>query len=145
MSAYLSIMVHNTYGPGMTSSVSSIKDLFETKYFVYLYLDNNQPIKLRAARQPHVIEVTPGAHRVIITRKQIGKTGFGEITNILGGAAVGAAIGGSVGSLLGSELGEKFVKEDYLKGAAIKEFHDGETISCDVKADFRGMPKIQWC
>ena len=144
MSAYLSITVHNAFGPGVSSSASGIRDMFETRYFVYLYVDQMDPVKLRAARQPYRIPVEPGAHTVIITRKPLGKKGFTDIANTVTGGVIGGAVFGGAGAALGAHLGEKMVKEDSLKNADVLEFHEGETISCDVKADFRGMPKIQW-
>ena len=36
------------------------------------------------------------------------------------------------------------VGEDGLKNAKVIEAHEGETFSCDVKADLRGMPKVTW-
>lgn len=144
MSAYLCITVHNAYGPGVSSSVSGIRDMFETKYFVYLYVDEEEPVKLRAARQPYRIPVEPGAHTVIITRKPIGKTSLSDVVNTVTGGVIGGAVLGGMGAALGAHLGEKAVKEDSLKNAKVLEFHEGEIISCEVKADFRGMPKVQW-
>ena len=57
--------------------------------FFCLYIDDQEPQKLRAAKQPYVIP-------------------------------------------------------DGLKNAKVIEAHEGETFSCDVKADLRGMPKVTW-
>jgi hypothetical protein len=144
MSAYLNVTVHNAFGPGVTSSASTMKGMLATKYFVYLYVDEDEPVELKAARQPYVVELAPGAHTIIITRKMIGKTGIVDITNKITGFGMGVALGGMTGGLLGGHLAGKAVDEDALKNAQVIEFHEGQTVSCDVKADLRGMPKIQW-
>ncbi|HJD32326.1 MAG TPA: hypothetical protein H9912_10355 [Candidatus Eisenbergiella stercorigallinarum] len=144
MSAYLSVTVHNAFGPGVSSTATGLKNMFETKYYVYLYIDQEEPVKLRAERQPHRIAVEPGAHTVIITRKPLGKTSLTDVVNTVTGGVIGGAVLGGVGAALGAHLGEKAVKEDGLKNANVLEFHEGEVIACEVKADFRGMPKVQW-
>lgn len=144
MSAYLSVMVHNAWGPGVASSVLGIKDSLETKYFIYLYIDDQEPQKLRAAKQPYVIPIEAGAHTVAITRKPMGKIGAGDVANAAFGAALGGALSGGLGAVLGGHLGKKAVGEDGLKNAKVIEAHEGETFSCDVKADLRGMPKVTW-
>ena len=70
----------------------------------------------------------------------MGKIGAGDVAN----AAFGAALGGGLGAVLGGHLGKKAVGEDGLKNAKVIEAHEGETFSCDVKADLRGMPKVTW-
>ena len=117
MSAYLSVMVHNAWGPGVASSVSGIKDSLETKYFIYLYIDDQEPQKLRAAKQPYVIPIEAGAHTVAITRKPMGKIGAGDVANAAFGAALGGALSGGLGAVLGGHLGKKAVGEDGLKNA----------------------------
>lgn len=144
MSAYLSVMVHNAWGPGVASSTSGFRDAFETKYFVYLYVDDREPQKLRAAKQPYVIPIEAGAHTIAITRKPMGKIGATDVANAAFGAVLGGVLGGGVGSALGGHLGKKAFGEDGLKNAKVIEAHEGETFSCDVKADLRGMPKITW-
>ena len=57
---------------------------------------------------------------------------------------MGAAIGGAAGAVLGGDLAGKVIGEDPLKNARVIEFHEGETIACDVKSDWLGKPKIQW-
>ena len=57
MSAYLSVTVHNAFGPGVSSTATGLKNMFETKYYVYLYIDQEEPVKLRAVRLPHRIAV----------------------------------------------------------------------------------------
>lgn len=142
MSAYLSVTVHNSYLP-TTSTASNIKDMLDSKYFIYLYVDD-EGVKLRANRQPHVIQVAPGAHTIKITRKPIGKTGIVDVVNMATGAVMGAALGGAAGAVLGGDLAGKVIGEDPLKNARVIEFHEGETIACDVKSDWLGKPKIQW-
>ena len=91
---------------------------------------------MRAAKQPYVIPIEAGAHTIAITRKPMGKIGAGDVAN----AAFGAALGGGLGAVLGGHLDKKAVGEDGLKNAKVIEAHEGETFSCDVKADLRGMP-----
>ena len=50
MSAYLSVTVHNSY-LAKPSTASNIKDMLDSKYFIYLYVDD-EGVKLRANRQP---------------------------------------------------------------------------------------------
>jgi hypothetical protein len=114
------------------------------KYCVYVYVDEGKGIRLKAKHHPHMIEVAPGAHTVIITRKPIGKTGIVGVVNSLTGAAMGAAVGGGVGGLMGEHFASKLVGEDSLKNSCVIEFHENETHACDVKADWRGMPKVKW-
>ena len=95
---------------------------------------------MRAAKQPYVIPIEAGAHTIAITRKPMGKIGAGDVAN----AAFGTALSGGLGAVLGGHLGKKAVGEDGLKNAKVIEAHEGETFSCDVKADLRGMPKVTW-
>lgn len=112
--------------------------------FFCLYIDDQEPQKLRAAKQPYVIPIEAGAHTIAITRKPMGKIGAGDVANAAFGAALGGALGGGLGAVLGGHLGKKAVGEDGLKNAKVIEAHEGETFSCDVKADLRGMPKVAW-
>ena len=82
--------------------------------------------------------------RLAYTRKPMGKIGATDVTNAAFGAVLGGVLGGGVGSALGGHLGKKAFGEDGLKNAKVIEAHEGETFSCDVKADLRGMPKITW-
>ena len=79
--------------------------------FFCLYIDDQEPQKLRAAKQSYVIPIEAGAHTIAITRKPMGKIGAGDVAN----AAFGAALGGGLGAVLGGHLDKKAVGEDGIK------------------------------
>lgn len=144
MSAYLSVMVHNAYGPAATTVSLNLKDMFDTKYFVYLYVDGGEGIKLRAARQPHQIAIEPGAHTIVFSRKPLGKMDIQGMINSGFGAVLGGVLGGGAGAAAGAHMAGKFGKDDPLGNARVLEFREGQTIACEIKAAMSGSPKITW-
>ena len=140
MSAYLDVRVKwNCFGMMSKAGVSMLESL-DPNYFVRLYIDT----KLHASKKVHHIPVEPGAHTIIITRREIGKTTFSDVCNVAVGGVMGAALGSSGMAAMGTDMAQKFISENHLEGAKVLEFHEGQTIACEVKPDMRGMPKVKW-
>lgn len=143
MSAYLDIRVKWSYF-GMMSKVGvSMLESLDPNYFVRLYIDSTtEYTKLYASKKVHHIPVEPGAHTIIITRREIGKTTFSDVCNVAVGGVMGAALGSSGMAAMGTDMAERFITENHLDNARVLEFHEGQTISCEVRPDWHGQPKI---
>lgn len=145
MSAYLDVKVKWSCFGMMSKAGVSMLEMMDPNYFVRLYIDSTtEYTKLHAGSKVHHIPVEPGAHTVIITRREIGKTTFSDIANVAFGSVLGAATGSSGMAAMGTDMAQKFIAENHLEGARVLEFHEGQTIACEVKSDMRGMPKIKW-
>ena len=117
----------------------------DPNYFVRLYIDSTtEYTKLHASKKVYHIPVEPGAHTIIITRREIGKTTFSDVCNVAVGGVMGAALGSSGMAAMGTDFAQKFISENHLEGAKVLEFHEGQTISCEVRPDWHGQPKITW-
>ena len=94
MSAYLDVRVKwNCFGMMSKAGVSMLESL-DPNYFVRLYIDSTtEYTKLHASKKVHHIPVEPGAHTIIITRREIGKTTFSDVCNVAVGGVLGAALG----------------------------------------------------
>ena len=115
----------------------------DPNYFVRLYIDSTtEYTKLHASKKVHHIPVEPGAHTIIITRREIGKTTFSDVCNVAVGGVMGAALGSSGMAAMGTDMAERFITENHLDNARVLEFHEGQTISCEVRPDWHGQPKI---
>lgn len=145
MSAYLDVRVKwNCFGMMNKAGVSMLESL-DPNYFVRLYIDSTtEYTKLHASKKVHHIPVEPGAHTIIITRREIGKTTFSDVCNVAFGGVMGAALGSSGMAAMGTDMAQKFISENHLDHARVLEFHEGQTIACEVKPDMRGMPKVKW-
>lgn len=145
MSAYLDIRVKWSYFGAMNKAGVSMLEMMDPNYFVRLYIDSTtEYTKLHASKKVHHIPVEPGAHTIIITRREIGKTTFSDVCNVAFGGVLGAALGSSGMAAMGTDFAQKFISENHLEGARVLEFHEGQTIACEVKPDMRGMPKVKW-
>lgn len=145
MSAYLDVRVKwNCFGMMSKAGVSMLESL-DPNYFVRLYIDSTtEYTKLHASKKVYHIPVEPGAHTIIITRREIGKTTFSDVCNVAVGGVMGAALGSSGMAAMGTDFAQKFISENHLEGAKVLEFHEGQTISCEVRPDWHGQPKITW-
>ena len=124
MSAYLDIRVKNGLSFPNSSGLKVLEQ-YDPIYFIRLYIDSDKEYtKLHASKTAHHIPVEPGAHLVIISRRLVGKTTLTDIGYIALGGAIGGLAGGS--------------------NAKVLEFHEGQTISCEVRPDWHGQPKITW-
>lgn len=143
MSAYLDVRVKwNCFGMMNKAGVSMLESL-DPNYFVRLYIDSTtEYTKLHASKKVHHIPVEPGAHTIIITRREIGKTTFSDVCNVAVGGVMGAALGSSGMAAMGTDMAERFITENHLDNARVLEFHEGQTISCEVRPDWHGQPKI---
>ena len=145
MSAYLDVRVKWSYFGAMNKAGISILEMMDPNYFVRLYIDSTtEYTKLHASKKVHHIPVEPGAHTIIITRREIGATTFSDVCNVAFGGVLGAALGSSGMAAMGTDLAQKFISENHLDNARVLEFHEGQTIACEVKPDMRGMPKVKW-
>lgn len=145
MSAYLDVRVKwNCFGMMSKAGVSMLESL-DPNYFVRLYIDSTtEYTKLHASKKVHHIPVEPGAHTIIITRREIGKTTFSDVCNVAVGGVMGAALGSSGMAAMGTDMAQRFITENHLDNARVLEFHEGQTISCEVRPDWHGQPKITW-
>ena len=145
MSAYLDIRVKWSYFGAMNKAGVSMLEMMDPNYFVRLYIDSTtEYTKLHASKKAHHIPVEPGAHTIIITRREIGKTTFSDVCNVAFGGVLGAALGSSGMAAMGTDMAQRFITENHLDNARVLEFHEGQTISCEVRPDWHGQPKITW-
>ena len=42
------------------------------------------------------------------------------------------------------DMAQRFITENHLDNARVLEFHENQTISCEVRPDWHGQPKITW-
>lgn len=144
MSAYLDIRVKNGLSFPNSSGLKVLEQ-YDPIYFIRLYIDSDKEYtKLHASKTAHHIPVEPGAHLVIISRRLVGKTTLTDIGYLTLSGVIGGLGGGSGMAAMGTDFAQKFISENHLEGAKVLEFHEGQTIACEVKPDMRGMPKITW-
>lgn len=144
MSAYLDIRVKNGLSFPNSSGLKVLEQ-YDPIYFIRLYIDSDKEYtKLHASKTAHHIPVEPGAHLVIISRRLVGKTTLTDIGYIAFGGVLGGLAGGSGMGAMSVDMAQRFITENHLDNARVLEFHEGQTIACEVKPDMRGMPKITW-
>lgn len=145
MSAYLDVRVKwNCFGMMSKAGVSMLESL-DPNYFVRLYIDGTtEYTKLHASKTVHHIPVEPGAHLVIISRRLVGKTTLTDIGYLTLSGVIGGLGGGSGMAAMGTDMAQRFITENHLDNARVLEFHEGQTISCEVRPDWHGQPKITW-
>lgn len=144
MSAYLDIRVKNGLSFPNSSGLKVLEQ-YDPIYFIRLYIDSDKEYtKLHASKTAHHIPVEPGAHLVIISRRLVGKTTLTDIGYIALGGAIGGLAGGSGMGAMSVDMAQRFITENHLDNARVLEFHEGQTISYEVRPDWHGQPKITW-
>ena len=144
MSAYLDIRVKNGLSFPNSSGLKVLEQ-YDPIYFIRPYIDSDKEYtKLHASKTAHHSPVEPGAHLVIISRRLVGKTTLTDIGYIALGGAIGGLVGGSGMGAMSVDMAQRFITENHLDNARVLEFHEGQTISCEVRPDWHGQPKITW-
>lgn len=144
MSAYLDIRVKNGLSFPNSSGLKVLEQ-YDPIYFIRLYIDSDKEYtKLHASKTAHHIPVEPGAHLVIISRRLVGKTTLTDIGYIAFGGVLGGLAGGSGMGAMSVDMAQRFITENHLDHARVLEFHKGQTISCEMRPDWHGQPKITW-
>lgn len=144
MSAYLDIRLKNGLSFPNSSGLKVLEQ-YDPIYFIRLYIDSDKEYtKLHASKTVHHIPVEPGAHLVIISRRLVGKTTLTDIGYIAFGGVLGGLAGGSGMGAMSVDMAQRFITENHLDNARVLEFHEGQTISCEVRPDWHGQPKITW-
>ena len=118
---------------------------YDHTYIIRLYIvSDKEYTKLHASKTAHHIPVEPGAHLVIISRRLVGKTTLTDIGYIAFGGVLGGLAGGSGMGAMSVDMAQRFITENHLDNARVLEFHEGQTISCEVRPVWDGQPKSTW-
>lgn len=103
---------------------------------------NAQPTRMKARKEPYVIDVEPGGHAMLFTDPRAGgKAAFKAVTGAFLGAAVAGAGGGSMlsGAVIGAGTGKSDLKHGYLEF----NVNEGDILKISVKPLRNGNVKIK--
>lgn len=111
------------------------------------YIDNPKakPQRLKARKEPYLIDLTPGAHMIVFVDPTAGEK---RLNRYLSGAFAGFGLG-MVGGLqtavdAGSSLGDVFAGKHAQDSIAQFSLQEGEVVKLQVQPKMNGSVNIQY-
>lgn len=146
MKTQISIQVKNENWMSRCMSIYMTLGLF-VKAKVQMYIDSaeSEAIKLKARKEPYVIDLAPGQHVIKFKAKSRKKA-----DKLVGGAIMGAfglgagAYGGAMGAEIGADIASGLMGHTRVQDSSIAcDLKEGDLLKIQIKPKRNGAVKIK--
>ena len=142
MKTQISVLVKNEALLSRAYSFFWFINLFK-KMDVDMHIDSENNVKrLKASKEPYLIDVEPGAHVILFTDpRAASKQRMRKVTGGFIGATISGASGGSflAGGAIGADSVGTSIKEDVVECS----LNPGDTLKLEVKPRSKGGVKVK--